>query len=67
MEGGGRSIHGEGSASCLGLRAEARVRLYEAVLLTCYLWLLSTSTPEKIIAGALLCPHSWEKPLQVLR
>lgn len=47
MEGGGRSIHGEGSASCWGLRAEARVRLYEAVLLTRYLWLLSASTPEK--------------------
>ena len=47
MEGGGRSIHGEGLASCWGLRAEARVRLYEAVLLTRYLWLLNASTPEK--------------------
>lgn len=37
MEGGGRSTHGNALAGCWGLRAEAKARFYEAVVLTLYL------------------------------
>lgn len=47
MEGEERNTLREALAGCWGLRVEARFRLYKAVVLTFYLWLLNSYMPEK--------------------